>query len=36
MCLYLRDKKPRVTKEDITVVKYVKILTKLQEKFPNK
>ena len=25
MCLYLRDKKPRVAKEDITVLKYVKL-----------
>ena len=25
MCLYLRDKKPRVAKEDITVMKYVRL-----------
>ena len=25
MCLYLREKKPRVAKEDITVLKYVKV-----------
>ena len=31
MCLYLRDKKPRVAKEDITVLKYVKVLTKKSE-----
>ena len=29
MCLYLRDKKPRVAKEDITVLKYVKVYDKL-------
>ena len=29
MCLYLRDKKPRVAKEDITVLKYVKVYGKL-------
>ena len=28
MCLYLRDKKPRVAKEDITVLKYVKVSDK--------
>ena len=28
MCLYLRDKKPRVVKEDITVLKYVKVSDK--------
>ena len=25
MCWYLRDKKPRVAKEDITVLKYVRL-----------
>ena len=29
MCLYLRDKKPRVAKEDITVLKYVKVNNKV-------
>ena len=29
MCLYLRDKKPRVAKEDITVLKYVKVNDKV-------
>ena len=29
MCLYLRDKKPRVAKEDITVIKYVKVNDKV-------
>ena len=29
MCLYLRDKKPRVAKEDITVLKYVKVYDKI-------
>ena len=29
MCLYLREKKPRVAKEDITVLKYVKVYDKL-------
>ena len=29
MCLYLRDKKPRVAKEDITVLKYVKVYDNL-------
>ena len=28
MCLYLKDKKPRVAKEDITVLKYVKVSDK--------
>ena len=28
MCLYLREKKPRVAKEDITVLKYVKVSDK--------
>lgn len=29
MCLYLRDKKPRVAKEDITVLKFVRVYNKL-------
>ena len=29
MCLYLREKQPRVAKEDITVLKYVKVYDKL-------
>ena len=29
MCLYLREKKPRVAKEDITVLKYVKVNDKV-------
>ena len=31
MCLYLKEQKPRVAKEDITVLKYVKVLTKKSE-----
>ena len=26
MCLYLRDKQPRIAKEDIIVLKHVKLL----------
>ena len=29
MCLYLREKQPRVAKEDITVLKYVKVYDKI-------
>lgn len=29
MCLYLRDKKPRIAKEDITVLKYVRVYDNL-------
>ena len=29
MCLYLREQKPRVAKEDITVLKYVKVYDNL-------